>query len=391
YANVPHYKKKFDEINFRPSDLRSIKDLAQLPILTKVELRENSPELKATDRKYKYSIDSTSGSSGPCTLIHTDRVASAYQHASVIRGYKWHDVTLGERIVRFWGVQLDKKRIITDKTKDALLNRITFSTHSLSGDSMKNYYRKMTKFKPSVFYGFASALYRFTSFIEEEKLSISDIPLKLIVSTGEALHEFQKNKMKNLFGCEISNEYGCAEFGPIAYSCPNGSLHMMAENVFVEVVKDECPANFGESGELVITNLHNKCMPLIRYKLGDTAYILETECICGRKLPIIGKIFGRTLDSIKTPEGNVVHGIFFDYIPKYFEKEIKQFQIIQGNPENLKINIVKGSAFNEHTVEKFEKKLRKVLGKRMKLAFIIKEQIPPDNTGKYRLVISNIR
>jgi phenylacetate-CoA ligase len=186
----------------------------------------------------------------------------------------------------------------------------------------------------------------------------------------------------------VYTEYGCAEFGPIAFECEAGELHTAAENAHIEVEDNGHSCNNDCRGNLIITELNNYGMPLIRYKIGDMGILTDHQCACGRQLPVLKEISGREVDFIETPEGNIIHGVSFDYLPKYFLEEIKQFQIIKENPGNLLINIVKGNKFNTDTLKRFEEKLRSLIGKSTHVDFRSVEQIPRDKSGKLRFIIS---
>lgn len=390
YNNVPYYRTKFDEHGITPNKIKELNDLKYIPMLTKEELKENSSNLIARDGKYRFSEDSTSGSSGPSTIVFTDRNASAFQHAAVFRAYHWMGLDVGDKLVRFWGTQLDFRRKFKDGIRDLMLNRITFSTHALDKHSMCRYYKKFERFNPRIIYGFTSAIYEFAKFITENELRTNDLNIKAIIATGEPLFSYQRELMGTVFRCSVCNEYGCAEFGPIAYECPEGQLHIMAENVYVEIEENGETLDYGKQGNLVVTELNNFGMPLIRYKLGDVGVLAHNECECGRGLSILKEVSGRAVELIRTPEGHTIHGVSFDYLPKYFSEEIKQFQIIQEDLESLRINVVKDKQFCDETIKKFEQKLRMLVGKRMRLDFAFNQQIHRDKTGKYRFINSKL-
>ena len=389
YANVPYYKRMYDEAGFKPNSLSGIDDLQRVPILTKEVLRENSHNLIAEDKTYKFSADSTSGSSGPTTIVYTDRTALAHQHAAVFRAYNWMGVKLGERLVRFWGTQLDAKRILKDKIKDTLLNRRTFSTHALDHESLKQYFELFVRFDPVSVYGFTSGIYEFARFIQENNLQLGKVRPKAVVVTGERLLPHQRELIESVLQCRVFNEYGCAEFGPIAYECPQGKLHINAENVLVEVDKN-ADADGDDRGNLVMTELNNLGMPMIRYRMGDVGVLSGEPCECGRGLPILEEISGRTLDFIQTGDGKKVHGMYFEYLPKYFIGEIRQFQIVQDELSSVTVRVLKDADFNESTLARFEEKLREVIGADVGIEFDIEASVFREATGKHRMVVSKI-
>jgi phenylacetate-CoA ligase len=389
YDHVPYYRSLYDQVGFRPELLREVQDLERIPIIGKDVMRENSRNLIAQDRKYKFSEDTTSGSSGPTTIIYTDRKALAYQHAAVLRTYRWMGLGIGERLVRFWGTQLDTKRKTKDSIKDFLLNRRTFSTHALAQESLAKYHSELVRTHPAAIYGFTSAIYEFARFIADNDLRLDPITLKGILVTGEPLFGHQRELMEAVFRCRVYNEYGCAEFGPVAYECPEGELHIMAENVHVEIERADGESADGR-GNLVMTELNNSGMPIIRYRMGDVGILSEGACSCGRGLPVLKEISGRLLDSVRTPDGKRVHGMYFEYLPKYFIGEIRQFQIVQEDLQHIKVRVVRDPQFNESTLLRFEGEIRKVIGRSVAVEFVVEAEIPREATGKNRLVVSRI-
>ena len=389
YEHVPYYRSIYDEAGFRPEMLRESRDLELIPIISKEVMRENSHNFISRDKKYKFSEDSTSGSSGPTTIIYTDRKALAYQHAAVLRAYRWMGLGIGERLVRFWGTQLDTKRKAKDTIKDLLLNRKTFSTHALDPGSLAKYHNELVRTHPAAIYGFTSAIYEFARFIADNDLAMDTVTLKAILVTGEPLFGHQRELMEAVFRCRVYNEYGCAEVGPVAYECPEGQLHIMAENVHVEIERGREGA-VGERGNLVMTELNNLGMPIIRYRMGDVGVLAEEACSCARGLPVLKEISGRLLDSIRTPDGRNVHGMYFEYLPKYFIGEIRQFQIVQEDLERIKVRVVRDPQFSEYTLRRFESEIRKVIGQRVAVDFVVESEIPREATGKNRLVVSRL-
>lgn len=389
YYNVPYYREKFKREKFSPDDLKTWADVVRVPILTKEELRESSLNLIAKDRRYMFSRDSTSGSSGPATIVFTDRNASAFQHAAVFRAHRWMGLTIASKTARFWGTQLDFKRRAIDMLRDALLNRITFSTHALSEKAMYQYYDQLRKFNPNIIYGFTSAIHQFADFVWEKKLNTHKNNIKAVLATGEPLFTYQREFVERVLKSRVYVEYGCAEFGPIAYECPHAKLHLMAENSYVEI---ECDGQFSAEGkgDLILTELNNFGMPIIRYKIGDVGVVSNATCECGRGLPQIEEISGRSIDFIKTPDGRIIHGIYFDYLPKYFLGEIKQFQVIQEDNYTIRINVAKNSKFSQNTVLRLKEKLRDVLGNEMVINIDSSGMMLREKTGKLRFVVSRI-
>ena len=101
----------------------------------------------------------------------------------------------------------------------------------------------------------------------------------------------------------------------IASECEmHNGMHLSADNLYVEILKNNEPAGSGEMGMIVITDLHNYGMPFIRYRVGDVAVVRQDKCSCARGLPLIGDVEGRLLDVIVTPDNKIITGVFFPHL-----------------------------------------------------------------------------
>jgi phenylacetate-CoA ligase len=387
FNNISYYQKTFKTAGITPDQIKDYDDLRLLPVLTKDDLRNETYSLIAKTKSCIHTKYSTSGSTGTPSIVITDRGSEAYRHAAVFRNYRWVGLDLGDRIAKLWGTQLDVERKIKDQIKDFMLNRMTLSTNVLDQKSMFRYYEKLKVFKPKGLYGFTSAIYEFAQFLQNKSLPMGEFDMKGIIVTGEKILPYQREFIENTFKCRVYNNFACEEFATIAFECPERSLHLMSENVYVEVEK---PEDEEGRGNLIITDLNNFIMPLIRYRMGDVGVISNQECSCGRGLPVLKEISGRSVDFVILPNGRIIHGINFDYLPKYFLNEIKQFQIVQEDINTIYVNLVKDKGFNESVIQNFEKKLRSLLGHEVNIIIVYKDSIPRERRGKFRFVISKL-
>ena len=188
------------------------------------------------------------------------------------------------------------------------------------------------------------------------------------------------------------DKYGSREFSGIAYQCEQqNGYHIVAENYIVEILKDGQPVKPNETGEVVITDLNNKCTPLIRYKIGDLAVAADNQpCKCGRGLPKIKKIQGRVQSIITTPEGNYIPGTFFGHFFKEYYYCIKQYQVIQMTLNQINLNIVKGDRFDNSIFKQVLNKLKQYLGSEILINVTFQKDIKLTKTGKYQAVLSHV-
>ena len=139
-----------------------------------------------------------------------------------------------------------------------------------------------------------------------------------VISSAQMLPQHSRELIENNLNCKVYDKYGSREFSGIAYECnKHFGHHVVAENYIVEILKDKEPAKENEVGEIVITDLNNYCMPLIRYRIGDLAKSLGTKtCDCGRGLPLIGDIQGRVQSIIVGANGKYLPGTYFSHLFK---------------------------------------------------------------------------
>lgn len=353
YREVPYYTRLFDEHGVKPNTIQSPADLKRLPLLEKSDLKKLAATIRFPSLKsLKYSVRKTSGTSGIPATLYVSRNANAHSLAARYRCFNWYDIKLGDKEARFGGRSLSASERAAEILKDTILNRLRIQHLDLTKNNINDARKNFFRFLPDYLYGYPSLILRFGESIGSE--SLSALRLKAVVSTAEMTMDYERKRMQELFGCPAADEYGCSEVDIIAFECPHGKRHIMAENVFVEINRKQLEDG---TGEIVITDLNNLLMPLIRYRLKDIILPEEENCSCGRGLPILGKIIGRSQDQyIKTENGDLIHSVIFAY---FFESltgreiPIKRFRIIQNNMKRLTIQISL-EQLNVKTVEKIK-------------------------------------
>src|SRR5262249_28819681 len=145
----------------------------------------------------------------------------------------------------------------------------------------------------------------------------------------------------------VQDRYGCRELMLVASECERREgKHINAENVFVEIQRAGRPAAPGEAGELLLSDLLNRSMPLLRYRNQDIGTAAASTWGCGRGLPSLAKIEGRLLDMIVGPEGQLLAGEFFPHLLKD-HPEIQRYQVHQARDRSITLRIVPGPGYGE--------------------------------------------
>lgn len=317
--------------------------LRTLPLLAKNDLQQNRDEMCCVPRPGRTTDKTTGGSTAQPVRVTKTSDGLAREMAASWMALEWSGIRMGDRAVRFWGTPLTRKRRIRFALADLAMNRIRLSAFDLDDEDLARYWERCLRFRPTWFYGYASLIDLFAEYVEQRGLDGRRLGLRAVVPTSEPLSERQRERIRRVFGAPIQNEYGCGEVGAIAYECGEGSLHVMTETVLVEVLTpDGREAEPGETGELVVTDLTNHAMPLVRYQVGDFA-VQGGPCACGRPFPTLREIRGRIHDVVYTPTGRRWHGEKLDYLMVSLYGEVggfRQYQVVQDGPDSLEVRLV---------------------------------------------------
>jgi phenylacetate-CoA ligase len=392
YYNVPFWHTHFDKLNMKPEDFKRYDDLLRVPIIGKGDFRKNYDSMLATNYIGKTWKKSTGGSTGE--PLHFEYTPESYDRrvAASKRGYSWAGCEDGMKQAYIWGTAIGEVPLLKKLKEDlhhAILRQKYFNCFKFDEREMARTLKELNRFKPEIIIGYTNPLYEFARFVSDQG-NLKFRP-KSIISAAEKLHGFQRDLISKVFGCGVFDTYGSREFMLIAAECEErNGLHISMENLYVEVIKEDgSPAKPGEMGELVITDLHNYGMPFIRYKIGDMAIISDRKCKCGRNLPLLEEVVGRSLDVIKTPDGKYVPGEFFPHLMKEFP-EVLKFRVVQDKLNEININIVKSGVFADNRVNAMKHEIDKVTGTGMSVLINFVDDIPLTATGKTRVTVSNL-
>lgn len=385
--NVPFYR------DILPSKMDDISQLASLPFLEKDTLRASSSLLISVVSQGNVRSKTTGGSTGAAVTVCKDNHGMAQELAATWRGYEWAGVDIGDLQARFWGVPFDEKSKRRAKLIDFVTNRIRLSAFSFSDVDIKKYIDILNLKKPVYFYGYVSMIRQFAEYMDRNNISLA-FQLKAVITTSEVLSEIDRQLFLKVFGCKIFNEYGCGEIGTIAHECEFGSMHITAENMIVEIVgSDGGILPSGERGEIVVTDLTNFTMPLIRYRMRDFGVVNNEICLCGRGLPILKEVSGREYDILINKRGDKFHGEFFLYMvedAKKMNMHIQGYQVEQTAIDILTINIVADDFDYENIKVYLADRIRLSFDSDTIVNFNKVQSIKRESSGKLRVIKRSI-
>jgi phenylacetate-CoA ligase len=388
---VPYYKNLFDNLDFKPNEINSLEDLKRLPLLTKADIRNNIDGFK-TNAKCKLSRFNTGGSTGEPLIFYLGNGRISHDVAAKWRATRWWGVDIGDREMVVWGSPIelgaqDKIRQYRDK----LLRSVLIPAFDMSESSLAKYIEQIIAYRPKMLFGYPSSLALIAGYADKNGIQLDNIDVKVVFVTSERLYEEQKTAISKTFGCPVANGYGGRDSGFIAHQCPSGGMHISAEDIIVETVDvSGQPVSFGEPGEVVVTHMATKEFPFIRYRTGDVAILDDEVCPCGRGLPLLKEIQGRTTDFVVAKDGTVMHGLALIYILRD-SSGVKLFKIIQESVDHIRILLIVDEEFTTAIEANVVKQFKKRLGESVEVSIDKVEDILPEKNGKYRYVISHVQ
>jgi len=393
FEHVKYYKKLFNDHQINPENIKSPEDVKAIPILTKRDIQKNLHDLLSdacpASRRYQ---DASGGSTGQPTILYVDGMGLERKFAATLCSDKRTGWQVGEKVYYLWGADKEANRI--HRLKERIVERFvyrkdTLNAFQLTEEKMADFARKMKFSNPQLIVAYTNAAYLFAQYLQEN--NIKGIQPKGIVCSAETLTDEKRNYIENTFQCKVLNRYGSREVGLIASECDHQEgLHINSDDIYLEIEPLKgCVSAEENSGEIIVTDLINQVMPLIRYNMGDMATLEKSLCSCGRGQPLIGNVTGRTSDFIIHPDGRLIHGELFSHA-FYGIKEIRQFQIIQNKMDELDVNVVVLASLDESVKKHILDKISESVGNEVKVNLSIVDNIPTPPSGKFRFVISNI-
>ncbi len=341
YENSQFYKELYNKSGINLELLANNEQITKyLPIVSKENLRDNL-DLIVID-KFKFvkskNIQSvyTSGSTG--LMVEIKWLKDDYYKSNIElwrKRKKWYNINANSKKIDFhgivyWGSRLAKTPKITYKNNNRTLSLSKF--HFLTEDILE-YYKEITEFNPDWMSIQPSLILKMIDVFENYNLKPFPT-LKYIELNGEVVTEFAKKRIKSFFNIPIANMYGANEVNGIALECPNGHMHILEQNVFVDIRKDNHNNN-----TILVTSLKNTVTPIINYDLGDLVELDYIDCKCGERGRIVKIISGRIVDMINIDEKHMINPYIFSFaiekINSIFDDPILEFKILQNDNDKI--------------------------------------------------------
>jgi phenylacetate-CoA ligase len=245
--------------------------------------------------------------------------------------------------------------------------------------------------RPRMLFGYPSAIALIASHARRSGIAMDDLGIAVAFVTAERLYDDQRDIIAKVFGCRVANGYGGRDAGFIAHECPEGGMHVTAEDIILEIVEPgDRPLPAGGSGEIVVTHLATKDFPFIRYRTGDMGILDDRDCPCGRGLPLLREVQGRTTDFVVATDGTVMHGLALIYVLRALPG-IRQFKIVQESLGLTRVEVVPEGELSGSLREQVIRQFRRRLGEGVEIRIEPVTQIASEHSGKFRYVVSHVQ
>jgi len=388
WSNVPFYRARLDEANIKPQRDDPFDALKRLPMLDKTQIRADLSDMlwhRAAGGLFKYN---TGGSTGQPLTFYIDRRRQACDQAGRIRTHRWFGVDLGERELWLWGSPVELEH--ADRLKrwrDRLFNHRLLNAFSMSAEAMDAYLQELDRFEPACLFGYPSSIAHLVEHARHTGFHLRRKSLRAVFVTGEVCYPHQRETIAEYFGVPVADGYGSRDGGFIAHQCEQGTVHIMAENLIVEIIENGKPVLQGQEGEIVITHLDAYGMPFIRYRTGDRGRLKAGRCSCGRGLPMMDAVQGRHTDFVYMPDGTSKHALCVIYVMREMPG-VTRFRVTQRADFAIEVDIVPDAQGGDVSPGVIRATLRRTLSNAVDVSVRFVADIDCDDAGKYRHVIS---
>jgi phenylacetate-CoA ligase len=393
---VPYYQDLFKQEGLDPAEIRTVADLAKLPLLDKSLVRQQPDLFVSNAVKGQPTLSvRTSGSTGtPVQLFHDrDSVLANTAYSERERAAKREMFDTGElkREVTIVFPENASSKVRAFVRANAFVARRDNMALLSFFDPIEKVISQLDELGPDVIHSYGSYLELLFRTLKVRKIKIR-LP-KLVIYYSDMLTEGGQRLIEEEFGIPVLSCYAANEAFKIGFTCKEQKgFHLHDDLAHVRLVNEHGhDVSVGEPGEVVLSNLVNRATVLLNYRLGDISTFSNEICPCGRTLPLLKNIEGRAEDILYLPNGQYLHPRLI-WRALRSRNDIVQYQLIQQTPDRfeLKLAMADRAAF-EHSSAEIAAKLNALLGDAVTITPTYEEALEAYGTQKFRSVVSLVR
>jgi phenylacetate-CoA ligase len=364
---------------------------AAVPLLDKARVRGSEADFysEAIDPR-RTVVGFTSGTTGSPMKTRETAASLSKRFAFVARLRTWAGLAevVHPRRAQFTGRAICQERPPFWR-RNLADNALLLSTVHLSECAAAGYADAIASFRPVLMDGYPSAMLALARLAAVQGIALPQVPV--VIVSAETLTPEMRATIGSAFGATVFNQYAASEPSCFWSDCEFGNMHIHEEYGISEILDASgAPVAPGETGEVVVTSLLNPAMPLIRYRTGDLARRgLDTSCLCGRNLPLVAEVLGRTDDILYTPSRGYVGRL--DPIFKGVTGIIES-QVVQEDLQHIRLLVVpEPGIWGAEPQAKLLHNLLAKVGPDQQVTVELVDEIPRGANGKFRSVITRCR
>ncbi len=371
---VPYYK-----------DISS-PELSCFPVMSKADYKRLGNDCRSIEflDDSKLTIASTSGSTGTPLVVYQNNEKKARMRADLIAAHENVGWNLGDHyiFIRNWVSNYKQSTI-----KNLAQNVENISVTEFNDSKKAVLCDHLLKHPNSVLFGYASSVCDFMNYLISIDYDATKLKVKLVVCDSDELSSKNRQALESAFGCDVINRYDNEENGLLGISTPeNDILYVNYPSIYFELLKidSDLPAQPGESGRVVVTDLYNRAMPLIRYDIGDLAVSPDEE----GKIRKLTSIVGRKADCLYSTDGKIISAVAISGLTEIFTSIVK-YQLVQITKSAFEFHYI--GDISDHDSNELLKRLETALGSDAAIQFIKENQISVEKNGKYKTTVYAVK
>ncbi|MCI0590554.1 MAG: phenylacetate--CoA ligase family protein [Gammaproteobacteria bacterium] len=390
FDHCPYYYKRFADAGL-DGPLHEWADFRRLPLLSKQDIRTNGESLLSREFRREDLIEArTGGSTGTALTLFCDKTCQEIRNAAAMRSDQWAGWDIGMKVAAVWG-NPPVADTLKKQLRSLLLDRIMYlDTMEINETTVRRFVDKWRRERPRVMFGHSHSIYILATYLK--RMSIEDLRPHGIIATSMMLLEPERRLIEDVFHCKATDRYGCEEVSLIGCECEqHNGLHLNVDHIVVEFLREDgTEANSAEEAHIVVTDLINRGMPLIRYRVEDMGVPSNRVCPCGRGLPLMERVTGRRADFLKRPDGSLVAGVSLVERTLTAIPGIEQMQLVQDELHRVCAKVVKDNHFSEGSERRLRNELQTVFGDEVTIELQYSSDLDQTSSGKYRFAICNV-
>lgn len=373
----PYYRDFFRSARLDPRDIRTIDDLAQLPLLTKEELAEDPDRFRVYPAKAMWS-SLTSGTSGRSLRVYRTPGSSVFELSVLERQWGWFGLPRSARRIILRGSDFAADGPPVKSVPGG--HQLLISSYRLGEGDFDLIASEMRTFDADAVEGWPSSIAILATMFRDRG---ETLPVKAVITSSEVMNPGQRQLMRDVFTGPIVDHYGQTERVAMAGNCERGGYHIFDDYGIVELLPvDGAP----DRGEIVGTSLHNWGFPLLRYRTGDEVGPARSEpCVCGRGFARLGDIDGRSEDTFVTAEGLPLP------MPSSVVDDLtglREAQIAQLAPGRFEVRVVPGHGFDADAFDtQVRRNIDRLFGSGHEVSVRTVTEVPRPASGKLKAAV----